>query len=190
MNIIGKKVLLRAIEEEDLILLHKWANEPEIWYQLGGWHFPSSMDYIKGWFCALKNDALNQRFAIEVPEIGLIGTANLLDIDWKNNHAFHGMMLGDKDIRGKGYGFDTILTTMKYAFEELHLERLDGSMIEYNKASLNIYLGKCGWKEEGRQRNWYFRKNRYWDKIIVGITRNDYFELIERISYWDDENKK
>jgi RimJ/RimL family protein N-acetyltransferase len=36
MNILGKKVLFRAIEKEDLPLLHKWANDPEIWYMLGG----------------------------------------------------------------------------------------------------------------------------------------------------------
>lgn len=185
MNIKGKKVTLRAIEEHDLELLHKWSNDPDIWYQLGGWHFPSNLDYMKRWFENLKNDALNQKFAIEVSDLGLIGTSNIVDIDWKNNHAFHGMMLGDKDIRGKGYGIDTIMTIMRYAFEELHLERLDGSMIEYNEISLNIYLKKCGWKEEGRQRNWYFRKNRYWDKILVGITRNDYFELINNNKYWE-----
>ncbi len=185
MNIKGKKVTLRAIEEKDLELLHKWANDPDIWYLLGGWHFPSSMDYMHEWFKREKNDNLNHRFAIDAPEIGLIGTANIVDIDWKNNHAFHGMMLGDKDIRGKGYGVDTIMAVMRYAFEELHLERLDGSMIEYNKVSLKIYCEKLGWKEEGRQRNWYFRKNRYWDKVIVGVTRNDYFELLKNFKYWD-----
>ena len=185
MNIKGKKVSLRAIEENDLELIHKWANDPEIWHMLGGWHFPSSMDYQKKWFENLKNDSLNQRFAIETPDLGLIGTANLIDIDWKNNHAFHGMMLGEKDIRGKGYGIDTIMTIMRYAFEEMHLERLDGSMIEYNQISLNIYCKKCGWQEEGRQRNWYFRKNRYWNKIIVGIKKDDYFELIKANKYWE-----
>lgn len=187
MNIKGKKVTLRAIEEDDLDLLHKWSNDPEIWYQLGGWHFPSSKDSLRQWFQGLKNDALNQRFAVEAPGVGLIGTANLVEIDWKNNHAFHGMMLGDKDIRGKGYGVDTIMTVMRYAFDELHLERLDGSMIEYNQVSLNIYLKRCGWKEEGRQRNWYFRKGRYWDRIIVGVTRQDYQELIQTTRYWDEE---
>lgn len=186
MNIRGKKVLLRAIEEKDLETLHRWANDPDIWYLLGGWHFPSSMDFMKSWFQGLKNDTLNQRWAIEVPDLGLIGTANLVDIDWKNNHAFHGMMIGDKDIRGKGYGVDTIMAVMRYAFEELHLERLDGSMIEYNEPSLKVYCDKCGWKIEGRLRRWYFRKNRYWDKILVGITRDDYFELIEKNRYWEE----
>jgi RimJ/RimL family protein N-acetyltransferase len=184
MNIHGKKVTLRAIEEEDLPLLHQWANDPEIWKMLGGWHFPSSFDYQKKWFVSLGADKLNQRFAIEVAELGLIGTANLVDIDWKNRNAFHGIMLGDKAIRGKGYGIDTIMTVMRYAFEELQLERLDGTIIEYNSASLSIYINKCGWKQEGVRRNWYFRNNRYWDRIEMGITRADYFELIEKNNYW------
>ena len=187
MNIKGKKVVLRAIEEKDLELLHKWANDPDIWYMLGGWHFPSSMDYQKKWFENLKNDALNQRLAIDTPDLGLVGTANIVDINWKDKNAFHGMLLGDKDMRGKGYGVDTIMAISKYAFEELGLSRLDGSMVEYNEASLGVYIKKCGWKEEGRQRNWYFRKNKYWDKIIVGITREDYFNLIEENKYWDTE---
>jgi len=186
MNILGKKVKLRAIAEEDLDDLHRWANDPDIWYLLAGWHFPSSKTYMQKWFESLQTDTLNQRFAIETADSGLIGTANLADIDWKNNHAFHGMMLGDKDLRGKGYGVDTIMTVMRYAFEELHLERLDGSMIEYNAVSLSIYCKKLGWKEEGRLRNWYFRKNRYWDKVMVGITRKDYFDLVAQNKYWEN----
>jgi RimJ/RimL family protein N-acetyltransferase len=79
------------------------------------------------------------------------------------------------------------MATMRYAFEELNLERLDGSMLEYNQISISTYCGKkLGWKEEGRRRNYYFRKGRYWDQILVGITRQDYLELIERTRYWDD----
>ena len=59
-------------------------------------------------------------------------------------------------------------------------------MIEYNEASLKAYVGKCGWKEEGRLRCWYFRKGRYWDKILVGVTRQDYFDLVEGNRYWND----
>lgn len=185
MNIEGKTIILRAIEKEDLEILNKWANNAEIQYWLGGWHFPTNMEDQMRWFSSFSVNSTNQRFVIEAPDLGVIGTANLVDIDWKNRNAFHGMMLGDKDIRGKGYGVDTVMAVMKYAFEELGLQRLDGSMIEYNVASLKMYIEKCGWKKEGRQRNWYFRKNQYWDRIIVGITREDYFELIEKNKYWN-----
>lgn len=184
MNIQGKKTTLRAIEESDLILLHKWMNDPEICYMLGGWHFPSSMVHQKRWFESLQADHLNQRFAIETKKFSLIGMATLDQIDWKNNHAFHGMMLG-KDFQGKGYGVDVIMAIMRYAFEELGLRRLDGSMIEFNAPSLHIYCKKCGWIIEGRKKNWYFRKNKYWDKIIVGIIREDYFALIQENNYWE-----
>lgn len=185
MNILGKKVVLRAIEEPDLILLQKWANKPEICYMLGGWHFPTSMQDHTDWLSKLTVDSLHQRFSIETEDLGLIGMANLVDINWKDKNAFHGMLLGDKDMRGKGYGVDTIMAIMKYAFEELGLQRLDGSMIDYNEASLGVYIRKCGWKEEGRLRKWYFRKNKFWDKIVVGVTREDYFELIKKTNYWD-----
>ncbi len=184
MDIHGKKVVLKAVELADLDLLNKWANNPEIQGMLGGWHFPTSMEDQRKWFNGLSVSSLHQRFAIHATEHGLIGTANLVDIDWKNRNAFHGMMLGDKDIRGQGYGSDTVMALMRYAFEDLGLERLDGSMIEYNSASLKLYVGKCGWKEEGRQRNWYFRRNRHWDRIMVGVTRKDYAELVERTGYW------
>lgn len=101
MNILGKKVLIRAIEEEDLEILHKWANDPNIWYMVGGWHFPGSMATQKDWLKKIQGDYLNQRFVIDTPDLGVIGTVNLVDIDWKNNHAFTGLILGDKDIRGK-----------------------------------------------------------------------------------------
>lgn len=184
MNILGKKVKLRAIEREDLPLLHKWANDPEIWNMLGGWHFPSNMDFMDKWFSGLGSNPSKQNFAIDTEEHGLIGTVNLVDIDWKNNNAFTGLQLGDKDIRGKGYGVDTFMAIQRYAFEELHLQRLDGTVIEYNKPGFGFITKHCGWKEEGRQRNWYFRNNQYWDRIVVGITREDYFNLIEENNYW------
>lgn len=186
MNIQGKSLILRAIEESDLTILHQWANDPETQDIIGGLHFPSSMDFHKAWFQNLKDDQLNQRLAIDVPDLGIIGITSIINIDWRNNHAWHGVMLGDKDIRGKGYGVDAVMTTMRYAFDELHLERLDGSMIEYNTVSLSFYCEKLGWKKEGRRRDWFFRKGRYWDQVIVGITKQDYEQLIEETNYWDN----
>lgn len=187
MNIKGKKIRLRAIEQEDLELLHKWANDPEINNMIGGWHFPTSKKDQQKWFESFSVSSPNQRFAIDTEELGLIGTANLVDINWKDKNAHHGMLLGDKDIRGKGYAIDTIMSIMRYAFEELGLNRLDGSIIEYNEPSYGVYVKKCGWKDEGVQREWYFRHNKFWDKKIVGVTKKDYTELITNTNYWQDE---
>lgn len=186
MNIKGKKVILKAIEREDLSLLNKWSNDPEINYMLGGWHFPSSSQDQEKWYNNLSFNNNNQRLAIHTEDLGLIGMVNLVGINWKDRRAFTGMLLGDKDMRGKGYGKDTIMAVNKYAFEELGLMRLDGSMISYNEASLKVYIDKCGWIKEGVKKNAYFRKNEWWDEIIVGITRDDYFNFLSQNNYWHD----
>jgi len=187
MNIKGKKVTLRALEKSDLSLMLKWSNDPELQYWLGGWHFPSSMATMEKWLERISEDQSNLRFAIENEEEGLIGSANLVEINWKDRNAFTGMMLGDTNNRSKGYGTDTVMAIMRYAFEELGLERLDTTIIEYNKPSLKLYCDKCAWEKEGVKKNWYWRKNRYWGKIILGINHNNYLELIKQNKYWESD---
>lgn len=187
MNIKGNKIILRAIESEDLKLLQKWSNDPEINYMLGGWHFPSSNQDQQKWFNSLSVNSNNQRFAIDSKDLGLIGMANLVEINWKDRNAFHGMLLGDKEIRGKGYGVDTVMTVSKYAFEELGLNRLDTTIIEYNTPSLGVYTKRCGWKVEGMKKSYYFRKGQWWDQVIIGITKSDYTDLIKENNYWNNE---
>jgi RimJ/RimL family protein N-acetyltransferase len=185
MNIKGRHVILRAIERADLPLILEWSNDPEIQLQMGGWHLPTSMAVQERWFESLKLNETHQRFAVSLDAGEIIGTANLVEINWKDRNAFHGMMLGSTAQRGKGYATDTVMAIMRHAFEELGLERLDGSIIEYNTASQKLYIDRCAWKVEGRKKNWYWRRNRFWDKIIVGINREDYAALVERTRYWE-----
>jgi RimJ/RimL family protein N-acetyltransferase len=174
MSIRGTRITLRALEADDLERLHVWSNDEALWAMLGGWHFPTSREAQREWLGRLKSDTLNQRFGIETSEHGLIGTANLVDIDWKNRTAEHGMMIGFEHLRGQGYGREVIATVMRYAFEELGLERLSTTIIEYNEASLATYTGKAPWVIEGTQRQWYFRKGQRWDRHLLGVTAGDY----------------
>lgn len=184
MHIVGNNIILRAVEEDDLHMFNQWANNPDTQKMLGSWHFPISRVDQKKWFDSLCVNSNDQRFAIDANDIGLIGTANLVSIDWKNGTATHGMQLGDKKSRGKGFAQDTVMSIMRYAFDELNLERLDSDIIEYNLPSLNLYLKKCGWIQEGVRKGWYYRNGKRWDKIIVGITRDQYVQWNSDIGFW------
>ena len=173
MMIIGKLCLLRPLEFADLELLRVWSNNTETMSMLGGWHFPVSQSEHEELFKSNLNDFLNRRFAIEV-DGNMIGTANLVQINWKDRNAFHGTMIGDKEYRGKGIGKEVVDLIMHYAFNELGLKRLDSDIISSNIRSLNLYTKKCGWEIEGRQKDWYFRNNTWHDRILVGITHEQY----------------
>jgi RimJ/RimL family protein N-acetyltransferase len=190
MHIIGKTLTLRAIERADLPLLQGWANDPVTQDGIGEIHFPSSMDFHETWFEKLKSDRLMQRFVVEVPDGAIIGVSSIINIDWRNRHAWHGLVIGDQSYRGKGYGIDAIMATMRYAFDELNFVRLDGSMIEYNKRSIATYCSpKLGWREEGRKKNYFYRKGQFWDQVLVGITREDYETVCDKTRYWDKGNE-
>ncbi|MCV2444693.1 GNAT family N-acetyltransferase [Acinetobacter bereziniae] len=186
MNINGKIVTLRAIELRDLPLLATWSNSPELWQNLVGWHFPyselSTESYIKN---INHNNMKYQNFAIDTDDLGLIGTINLVDIDWKNRNACNGIMLGDIGSRGKGYALDAVMTIMRYAFKELGLHRLDAEMIDYNNRSIDFYTKKCGWVIEGKKTEWIYRNGRFHDKVMCGITHAQYDENITKNNYWD-----
>lgn len=184
MNIRGKVVLLRAIEMEDQEMLREMINDHEIEKMVGGYSFPVSKDQQLNWFHSNVNDQNNIRLIIETESDGAIGFANIVNIDWKNRTAFHGIKIANKKFRARGIGTDTVMSIMKYAFEELQLNRLDGSIIEYNEPSRRLYCDKCGWQIEGVKRKAVFKSNDYHDELIVGILREEYFELIQNNNYW------
>ena len=185
MNINGKTVVLRAIEQGDLAQLQQWANDPAVQSMLVGWHFPVSARDQLAWFNALDLRSSDQRFAIEHPEAGLVGTANLVSIDWVNRTATHGVMIGDPGQRRKGLAMDAVMAICRYAFDELGLHRLDSEIIEYNDVSQKFYIEKCGWRKEGVRPGWFFRKGRRWDSILIGIDRETYAGHAAKLRYWE-----
>lgn len=185
MNIKGKIVTLRAMEEEDQELLREMINDPDIEKMVGGYSFPVSKAQQLSWFHTNSNTQDNIRLIIETKDDGPIGFANIVNIDWKNRSAFHGIKISNKKFRSRGIGTDTVMAIMKYTFEELQLNRLDGTIIKYNEPSKKLYCEKCGWQVEGIKRRAVFKLNEYHDEIMVGILRDEYFELISNNKYWN-----
>lgn len=184
MNIKGKKVTLRAMERQDCDMIREMFNDPEIENLVVGWAFPVSSYAQEKWFENHYADNANFRFVIETDEDGAVGIATLTGIDWKNRRATHGIKLANKERRSKGIGTDAVMAIMRYAFDELQLNRLDGSWFPENVASRGMYM-KCGWKEEGVRRNYIFKNGKYRDLVVVGILANEYHELINKNHYWN-----
>lgn len=186
MRFFGKFVTIRAFEHSDAESLARWANDPETQDGIGEIHFPSSKQFHTRWVDGLADQTLNHRFAVELPSGHLIGLTSIMDIDWRNRRAWHGVLIGESSARGNGYGKDAIMATMRYAFDELNLNRLDSGIIEYNSASLATYCGPTvGWRELGRRHEYFFRKGQYWDQILIGVTRSEYELQLTTSGYWN-----
>lgn len=137
LNVCGRVVTLRALELSDMPALRGFHNDPAIARLIMGWSYPLSELDQQRWYERVCSDPLNKRFAIDTQEHGFIGISTLTNIDLKYRSAFHGIMIGSKQTQGRGYGTDAVMATMRFAFEELGLERLDSEIVEFNEASLN-----------------------------------------------------
>ncbi len=157
-------------------------NNPEIEDKVFGQAFPISKYAQNKWFEQHYNDE-DYRFVIETDERP-VGIATLTNIDWKNRTAFHGMKITKNNNRGKGIGTDTVMAIMRFAFDELGLNRLDGSWFYENVASKEMYK-KCGWKEEGVLRQYVYKHGEYRDLYVTGVLKEDYYELISANNYWE-----
>lgn len=184
MNIRGKKVILRAMEKTDCEMAKEMFNDPEMENLVVGWAFPVSSYGQEQWFLNHYNDQNSFRFVIETTEDGPVGIATLIDIDWKNRRADHGIKLVSKEKRSRGIGTDAVMAIMRYAFDELGLNRLDSSRLDDNLASKGLYT-KCGWVEEGVRRKYIYKNGEWRDLTIMGILANEYYTLIKENHYWD-----
>lgn len=170
----GENVTLRAISLDDLDKLHEWANDSELWSNLGGWHFPYNRESTKEWIKSISgNDKNNQHFAISLHNGNIVGTINMTNIDWKNRSSTYGIMLGNAEERGKGYASEAVKLLTKYVFEELGLIRLESDILETNKRSLNFHK-KLGWNVEGEKKMADFRAGKWNSKYLIAYTIHEY----------------
>ncbi|HDN79985.1 MAG: N-acetyltransferase [Chloroflexi bacterium] len=168
----GRKVRLRAPEREDLPLFVRWLNDTEVTRYLT-LYWPLSMAEEEQWFENLLKRENDRVFVIETEEGKPIGNMGLHNIDWKNRKAVLGIFIGEKDYWGKGYGTDAIKTLLRFAFEELNLNRVELRVFEFNTRAIRCYE-KCGFVTEGRLRQSLFRNGRYHDELVMAVLREEW----------------
>ena len=175
--IYGKDVRLRAIEREDIDRFVRWFNDPEVRRYLLMYE-PMSRAKEERWFeerLSRKDDII---LAIEVREWDRwvhIGNVGLHRIDWKNRVATLGIVIGEKEYWGKGYGTEAVRTMLRYAFHELGLNRVELETYSFNPRAQRCYQ-KAGFVREGVRRQALYRDGEFHDVITMGILRSEFEE--------------
>jgi RimJ/RimL family protein N-acetyltransferase len=124
-----------------------------------------------------KNPPANYWFLIrKLDQDQIIGDIGLFEISWPAGDSFVGVGIGERDLWGNGYGTDAMNVILRYAFTELCLHRVSLTVFEYNPRGLRSYQ-KCGFREEGRLRQYLHRDGRRWDLIFMGLLREEWHKL-------------
>ena len=89
------------------------------------------------------------RFAIKTLEGKHIGNCSYYDIDEYRGEVELGIMIGDRNYWGKGYGTDAVTTLLNYVFHQTKLERVYLKTLNWNDRAQRCFE-KCGFRPCGR----------------------------------------
>ncbi|WP_027633591.1 GNAT family N-acetyltransferase [Clostridium hydrogeniformans] len=172
----GEKVLLRAYKSDDTEKAYEYVNDAELMRYLSpNVAFPMTYKEEKEWVEAQgQNKDGTYNFAIEDLESGrYIGGCGINEVNWLTRVVTVGIMIGDKDYWGRGYGTDTMNTLIKFIFSNMNVNKIKLYTFSFNERAQRCYE-KCGFKVEGILKEEVFKDGQYYDEVIMSIFKNQW----------------
>ena len=148
VNIEGKLIRIREKRVEDIPDEYAWRVDEEL-SRLDATR-PLTMSYDD--FLRYSKEEMqfpnfrSKRLAVETIEGVHIGNVMYYDLNMRNAETELGIMIGNKEYWGKGYGTDIVKTLLKHLFEDLKLERVYLHTLAWNYRAQSSF-SKSGFRE-------------------------------------------
>lgn len=146
--ILGRKIQLRTKRHSDAEDDYRWRADPEL-AELDA-TTPLRIDYSdfqRMYESELRFPSVNmRRYAIDTYENVHIGNCMLYDINTFVGESEIGIMVGNRDYWGRGYGLDAMAHMVELAFQTINLEKIYLHTLEWNHRARKAF-GKCGFTE-------------------------------------------
>lgn len=172
----GEKVCLRAYREEDIKVATELVNDAELQkFLTPGIPFPTSPWGEEEWVKSQKADQNGEfNFAIEdIKTKKYIGGCGIQEVSWLVRKAEVGIMIGDKNYWGKGYGTDAMKVLLKFIFQNMNINKVKLNVFSFNERAIKSYK-KCGFKVEGTLKDEIFKEGKYYDEILMAIFKGEF----------------
>jgi len=172
INIIGNRIYLAEMDEDDAKKLHEYSKEPKLNEFSGPYKASESIEKALEYIRNSKKNILEKKSYIlgiyEKNTNEFIGTIGFFDLDDENKSGEIGFWV-TKKYWNKGYMTEAIKIMTNYIFKELKYHRVFAHFHELNKAVGRI-LSKAGYEKEGELKEALISKERkYYHDIIYGI---------------------
>lgn len=130
----GVRIVLRGKRMEDAENDYIWRSDPEIARLDAAYPITMKYDrYLKHFQDQLRMPTPGSaHFGIEAAGGKYIGNCMYYDLDSISKEAELGIVIGDKDYWSGGYGYDAVVTLLRYMFEDMGLQRVYLHTLDWN----------------------------------------------------------
>ena len=169
-EIIGDRVILRRLRDEDAPFFARWYSEPDVMFRCG-FTAPTTVEEE---LRAMHNPSPDRDWYAVTDKAGhLIGETGLLRMfpEWRCTDLT--IIIPDPADRGKGYGTDAVRLMFDRAFRHYDMNRISIGVVGLNTYALDFYR-RIGFRQEGIQEQGYYYDGRYSDFIMMRILRSEW----------------
>jgi diamine N-acetyltransferase len=164
----GEYIYLRALEPEDIDLLYRWENDTENWL-ISNTQAPFSRFVLEQYIASAHQDiysAKQLRLIICDVNNATVGSIDLFDFDPANLRAGIGILIADKENRGKGFAKEALALLVNYCFEVLNLHQLYCNITAGNEQSIALFE-KQGFELVGTKKQWIRTSEGFTDELLL-----------------------
>lgn len=167
--LIGDKIALEPFSENHLTENYvRWLNDPEVCRYNSHGAERYTLAKAKDYFREIQQSKNKLVFAIcLLPERRHVGNVSLY-ISTANNSGEIAILIGEKDVWGKGIGTEAYQILIDYAFHHFKLHRLFSGLAAENVPMKNI-VAKLGFEKEGVLRDAFLKNGKYQDIEYWGL---------------------
>lgn len=183
LNISGEKVALGPLQKSMIPAFVCWENDFTVSLMSGSPLHPISREKIEEQFerRLRESGSRSVEFAIyERASMRVIGATGLRNIDKTHRTAEYGITIGEKSCWGKGYGTETTILMLDYAFTVLGLHNILLSTYSYNERAVRAYT-RAGFRVMGRQREAVRLGDQIYDNIFMDCLATEFRNPLKRV---------
>ena len=172
-DIVSERLVLKTLDESNVGSKYlSWMNNDEVIKYLEIKHTPpKSITDLVNFVNGINSDDKTLLLGIFLKENNLhIGNIKLGPINSHHNRADIGFIIGDKKYWGQGYSTEAIGALVKFAFNEIGLQKLTAGCYEENIGSAKALL-KAGFTQEATLNSHVILGDKRVNVLIFGLVQ-------------------
>ena len=171
---VGQRVFLRALGEGDATPAYlDWLNDSEVLRYRAPKGFPSTMTSLRRWIEGIPDRGDLVLAICDRHDGRHVGNISLNDIRWIHRSAELSIMMGAKDVWGRGYGGEAIDLLSTHGFRAMGLHRI---WAESPNPAFKSVVRRLGWQHEGSKRKAFLLDGSFIDIECWGILAHEHTE--------------
>lgn len=147
----GKKVGLGPMRKDLIETYLRWMNDVQVTRTLGVAPLPMTAEREQGWLDSALSSQEPLFTIYELSTMRAVGNTSLVDIDHSSGTATFGLLIGERDVWGRGIGTETTRLMLNYAFDVLGLYNIELQVFAHNQGGIKAYE-RAGFKLIGVRR--------------------------------------